>query len=529
VKRLGRSLVIWAMFVLSAYSLYSTYEYGRAKDLDAKLIHGITNDLMAISIAISEERYGFNEGYIGRPEVMEALAGHLAPDGYLVNSARHEPLAQDRDAIEKAFQAAVSLDPAGFEHFSYPKNPFIIMNAEDTGLVDLYRLSFRLFGYHADAMYRCVFLLLAASLLMFSAQARGSVWVSLLILSSMLSFRLLFDSGVFDTVGAPSVNSNRNLGMLGILATLHLMLYSHMQNRYDPVVSRLLWLMQLALLLFVMSVRSAVLWQWLALLSWLLAPVLWELYHNRDLRAVWKRYQAAIAAVACLLLVYQVVHKERMDRHSHVYFGDCTMPHHLRWHSAYLGLTYLKDWEKLAPPEVAGATGDQVGWNISMNLWKRRHGESFTCPEFPQFLRLAVHDRYMGKAYWQFFIKHPWEVLKLHAVVKPLGIYHMAKGHLQRVWPAWSQFMAGFALCGLLYGLVAGLGRRQLLITAAPLYMLLLSNMPQMFAYPLYMIETVWLGMIAGLIGSVALGAVAGNIFRKALLRSDRGLPAEGS
>ncbi len=318
--------VRWIIFsgcvVAVTLCLFNAYILGKAEGLDAKLNYGAGNDVFAISIAISESLYGFNRGYVGRPEVEKAIKDILLPD----DATEQQALAGNGAAIEAALQAATALDPSTFQPYKSTRAPFVIMPAEDTGLVDFYKLSFFLFGYHADSTYHCFFLLLSISCLLFLMQARGQPCFLVLLVVVLFSFNLLFYSDVFTgRADAPSVTSNRNLGILSIIATMHLMLFSRMQNRYARVSGWLMWITQAALLIFLMTVRSSTQWQWIAVLAWLATSLLWKGIRNwrnhplgEAMLTTLRQRQHMLIALLALLGLQQLASNARLANHDDI-------------------------------------------------------------------------------------------------------------------------------------------------------------------------------------------------------------------
>lgn len=509
--------------ILAALCVVNLYTTTKLQGLDATLNYGAENDIFAITIAISENRYDFHEGYVGIPEVEAALQAILMPKD---DPSKWQALAGNRQAIESAFQAASHLDPSTFTPYKTTRAPFVIMPGEDTGLADFYRLSFSLFGYHADAMFKCFMLLFSLSTVLFLWQSRNQPWAMGLLVILLFSFNMLFYSDAFvGRVDAPSIMSSRNLGLLTLVATLHLMLFSHMRGRYCSISSWVVWVMQLALLLFMMSVRSSTHWQWLLLLVWLAAPLAWQCWRH-GVRATWRVYFPAFVTLFAVLGFQLIVANERMLRHDEVYSSECAMTHHLRWHSAYLAFNLHPKWAEYAPPEAGGVLrGDRLAWNVAEAYWNRSHPEaSYVCPYFYKFYRMGVHDQLMRQAFMDFISLHPRMVLELYAWYKPEAIFNKLKSRVVALPGWWGYAVAGFAAISFLMALAASQCQRRiapvLAVSAATLLSLFMfSTMPHMFAYPVYMMETITLLFacmaLAACIAAALAGALAGRMLRR--------------
>ncbi len=532
--------------VCALLCIFNAYITGISEGRDAKINYGAFNDITAMAIAISEERYGFHEGYVGRPEVIEALGKILTPDGLMGASDKYAQLASDRNAIEAALQAASSLDPATFTPFKAVSDPFVVMFGEDTGLVLFYRVAFKLFGYHADSMYRAYFLLLTASALLFLIQARNNLIFAGALLAVLYGFQTLFYLDSFTTIGAPTVYSNRLFGTLGIIATLHILLFLYMQNRYDKISSLLVLLLQFTLLLFVITVRSSAMWQWISIFAWLIIPVAAAtIFRNRKepimrrLRLFAHARWPALALLAMLCVVKNVQSHAHREAHDDIYFTDCTTINHFRWHSAYLALDMHPDWPNVAPAETRGEFyGDAAAWNAARTYWERKHpGERYSCKLFRAFPPMGGHDAIIRKLYGKFAEKHRRFMAELYFIYKPRAIFNNLKTSLNMLPAWWVQWVKyGAAAMGAI-GFALALSQHKAFksfatATAALALLLLASNMPAMFAYPSYMAETLMILLACMAFFSMAatgtLGALLGTAARKAVFKADARLPVEG-
>lgn len=539
--KLPRLLHIAVYGVVSALCIVciaNAYITGRLGGYDAKINFGSYNDRSAMAIAISENVYGFHEGYIGRPEVMDALDRHLAPDGTMADTPKQQALAANRSAIEAALQDAISLNPESFKPFKAVRAPFIFMAAEDTGLVNLYRIAFALFGYHADSAYKLYFLLLSGSVFLFLLQARGNNAAAFAMLAALFAFQSLFYLNIFDAdPGAPTIYSNRNIGTLGIFPALHLMLFLSMQNRYDKV-SSLLWLMlQAALLFFVITVRSSATWQWLAILAWLVVPVVYFAL-RLGMRPALARAMPALGVLALLVGMHHFQQQARQDAHEDIYFTECTRMDHLRWHSAYIALQMHPDWPNVAPSETQGQIyGDAAPFNVARTWWERRHpGERYSCGLSPAFVKLGIHDFIVFKQFMKFIGTHKRFAAELYFYHKPRAIFVLLKADLAALPGWWLKLLVGAGAAIGAYGFFMGAGRRQhkrrfaLALSAFGL-LAVCSAMPAMFAYPSYRAEMLLMVLATAAFACATAAALAGSLlghlFAKPFVNRNSGTPAE--
>ncbi len=134
----------------------------------------------------------------------------------------------------------------------------------------------------------------------------------------------------------------------------------------------------------------------------------------------------------------------------------------------------------------------------------------------------------MAKAFRHFAREHPRIIFELYTTYKPKAIYERLKHNVLRL-PIWQKEAAiFFAALGAVVGFataLSGYALRGALVysVGALLALLLVSNLPHLFAYPIYMLETTMLlfsGIFFALFAAAATMAGAiGYVIRKASRR----------
>jgi hypothetical protein len=170
------------------------------------------------------------------------------------------------------------------------------------------------------------------------------------------------------------------------------------------------------------------------------------------------------------------------------YFTDELLPHHLIWHSAYLGLTVPR-------PELMS---DDFAFKAST------HYMAETQPDFP-FTQSPItngywfrlHDRTIRHLFLQFALEHPLYMIQLHTWWKPVRFAHI---YMDAIGPA-LRTVPMLGLASILALLVISstwlppTWRTMPLSAVVPTAVIALSSLtPVMWAYPnsYVMVDSVW-------------------------------------
>lgn len=507
-------------FVMSLLFIGVAYEKGARDGLDSRINYGITHDIWAMTVAISEGFYHSGGGYIGHLEVRDALIKELAPDGIYVYNPKTEALAKDRDAIERAIRSAISLDPEKLH--SYKDYPFVVNWGEDSGQADYYQLAFLLFGYHADAMYKLYFFLFALSACLFAWQFHSKPWAMLVMCTVSMGLCAMLFLDTFYHRGMPSVNSNRFMTSLAFIAILHWLLLLSQNRNAERKLPPAQWLPAIAqafLLSFVISVRhSAQLYSTL-ITMWALLPLFLQLYRaKRAGNPYWPviaRARHLLVGLVIFMFITGGYNAVRLMMHNPYYFTNCVQPQHFTWHSLYLGLSLHPDWPQYAPPEISHFTNHQdgIGFLRSEKLYKDENpGKEFVCNFGTTYYPARLHEKYMFSEYVKFAWQHPLYMLQLHGWYKPARLYETLKPRFGNVPQSWWLAMATAWVFALAAGLCLGDGWIKGLRPAARALAVMFAGslLPSFIAYALYTSDIVWLALASLCVAGVAVAASTG-------------------
>jgi hypothetical protein len=159
----------------------------------------------------------------------------------------------DADQLIKQSLTAEKLDDAGLW----------LVPGDDKGLIDLTYLSFLLFGPKMQSVLLSVLCLIGLSTALFLVQFRRSVPAMALLVSILAGlYAVLFTFGITDQ--ATSIAEPRFFAAISLVSTIHLMLVMQSRRRLSIGVAALV-VLQVALIMFVIHLRSAEFWQIIAI------------------------------------------------------------------------------------------------------------------------------------------------------------------------------------------------------------------------------------------------------------------------
>jgi hypothetical protein len=198
----------------------------------------------AIPPVLSHLEFGQRADYTSLKDVSDTFYHALR----LESSA----LEHDSTTVARAISATLSLDRKAVSRET------ILLRDDDKGLVDFVHLSFLIFGYASEKIVYLYFALLFISVGVFAASFRKNLF-SLTVAGLFLVAHYLILPLVFYHQQLKSVLAPRFLPVLALMACLHcLMFITRPQKTIGGVAGLLL---QVALLIFVLHLRSVTMWE----------------------------------------------------------------------------------------------------------------------------------------------------------------------------------------------------------------------------------------------------------------------------
>jgi hypothetical protein len=484
--------------LVSALALYLLcFHHGLRERMHRILPHASTRHSVCIAIAISDLKFGLNQGYMAYRKIVDALEENgMTPSDDIARrcGSTHPENLFDGDLMDRCIQTALAVEAPA----SYPR-PLVPLYAEDLGYADFCKLGFLLFGYRLSSLYFAFFVLLGAAVLLyvleFHRQPRALLLLSLVLGSLYLTMRALpfLDPEPLWNVQLRTVINGRFMAVLGVIPLFHvgLVLLERKRARWPRLT---LVVLQLVLLMFVITCRSSALWCVLVLASiaaW--RTLLWawrrrRLWRELTLDEVWRDFRGAWPA--CLLCLAYLALGAYQARSQHwIYQTDEAQPHHFVWHNAYVGLKYHPDWDR-----DWAAYHDHKDWDeipyvaIRKDLQSQGFDPNMVLTRDGAAYRPRFWDKLAKQVYLRFARQNPRYMAELLFYHKPRGIgvvyAHYVKAALRHMRPSTAAAL-GLVLLTFVVLLVASTAwkehlRLQGLVSLATAASLL----PVLWAYP---------------------------------------------
>ncbi len=225
-----------------------------------------------------------------------------------------------------------------------------------------------------------------------------------------MAFLLVLDSQLFASVLTRTVHNQRVLGALCFVSFLHLVFVFLIYRKPTPtrVVTTAL---QVALFTFVMFTRSSAVWMVIAfgLIGILIA---FNQFDRPSTERTGRRALGVILSWPVILLAFglgsSAIYKSSVLHP--IYSVGIFLPHHMIWHSAYLGLILHPDWgtqgDRYDGRETPKA-GDSIAWIGSVLEATERYGlpEAYLlAPEvggLPTY-KMGLHEKLVKERYLRF-------------------------------------------------------------------------------------------------------------------------------
>lgn len=287
----------------------------------------------------------------------------------------------------------------------------LFVSGDDKGLVDLVYISFELFGSSVASIFVLVAVLANVSIALYVFQFCRSAQKMALLVASLASFYvILFTFGITDQ--STSIIEPRFIGFLGIVPLLHVVL-TILDTRRLNLWSAVSATIQLAILMFVVHLRTSEMWQVLCIL----AACTTALLLKRDRRA-------ALGAIAIIAVLGAATVAYRAQTYHRAYQTTDLMTRVL-WHNAVMGLSVnqaIRDRFAMIPLEDATVT-EAVRAHLSKTdqaeiLKSLFSDPNYTGGNFAGF-RWSAYEPKAREFYFHIVNEMPLEVLKTYFVLMP--------------------------------------------------------------------------------------------------------------
>jgi hypothetical protein len=519
LARVRSILVPVITFIFAAAIMAITFVDGQRRGMDHVAAFGPESEQAAIAVALSDIVYKLNAGYLGYATVHDKLVS-IWDEGA---KDQHDPIlienSKNRDLINRAITAAASLGP---QQPGYVGDRSLITTVyDDVGFVDYVKLSFRLFGFRIESLYRTFFVLLAVSTLGFLWTFRRNVPAQAVLVFTLFAFLIEIHTAIF-TIDMPTFAGMRHGSTLVLIPMWYfgfLLLdpapfpigFARSGRVAVPVLRQgwqgcgtvIISLVQLAILILAIKIRGSAAWTVLFVISVAIVIGLVRWRHAPAPRRSFRSLLGEVVRWPVILLIGGLfAHGQYMNMILHpVYFTDDVMPHHGLWQSAYLGLQYAPEMLPERNGQLMRSLGptDPVAFFAASDYLAQTHflrpsPDLLSVPTgyispWTGTLKFRLQDEIMRRVFLQAILRHPFKAVELYALLKPYAIYVDIKEIFHRTsnftW-LWLIILGGLVGAGAL----TWLGDRQpeetakitLFIAAAVPF----AALPNMWAYPAF-------------------------------------------
>jgi hypothetical protein len=469
---------------------------------------GPAHDVWSAAIALSQINYGLG-GHLGYKEVERAIAGEVTStkDVYKAVDVASRQMLGTPGVVTRGLRAGAAVAPSAIATPT-SKAAYVADWCEDLGFADFYNIAFRLFGVSAFSTHWLYF-----SLLLFSCIIFVLVYfmdeVAISVGSLAIAALFLCSSSTIFSESMPSFAANRYTSTLAAIPVLHVLVALLRQREFGRIEFAALC-MQTLLLAFVISVRSSAQWGLLALVIAAAAIVATRLGWRAAVSKTWrlssvpfaKRVAATIGVMIFICAALGYLRNAQLDKR---YFWEDNLPHHLFWHSAFLGLAVHPQWEKYKPLSDLPNFGDGIGFNLFVHEMMAQ-GKQYVLPE-SGFPLARKYEPFIRDQYVKFAWAHPRYMVELMSYYKPMDLLRVLSTLINSI--GWgSRVFALFSLvlaASLLVMPATSVGRREAAIGCAILWAMSLA--PLFWAYPAAHVaaDSLWSTLFLSLIGLAML------------------------
>lgn len=342
------------IIILFAYS----YFYGIQKGMHQTVPGAIYRNDMAMSIAISDLKYGL-KGYQGYNIVLNTLTKNGMtddPDVLVKYGKTKEEALTDPLLLQGAIDKTLNISNVAF----YGRHNFM---RDDIGMAAYYKIAFRIFGFKIEGFYYLYFLILFVSVMCYVAAFYRRPELLNLLVVFLCSHLIIMTTLPKLGIEMQTVHNVRFIPMLTFLPVIHLALLITGGHRASPLFLAGA-ILQASIIILAYHVRSSALLQILTLVGVFIVYVFAYLSKNRPAGA-YVLNRVSVWPVVLVILCFLCL-KFYLATTLHYSYSEELGSHYL-WHPAYLGLGEHPDSR-----EVIGCHGSECDDHIAAAVVHKR-------------------------------------------------------------------------------------------------------------------------------------------------------------
>ena len=370
----------------------------------------------AIPPALSDLAFGNRDGYTSLKAVHDVF--------YTSLQSNNPNLLRDGTMVDRAIREVMALNPN-----AVPLQTQLLATQDDKGIVDLVKISFKLFGYKAASPLYLYFVLLFLSAVIFAVTFNTAFFHT--VLAAFLAAHYLLLPTVFYHMQLQSIVVPRFLPVLSMVACLHCIVFA---TRNLFTVRELMALaLQVGLMIFVIYARSIAVWQ-VALVAvmttFAIARIAYEDYFvsntYRSASEALRRFIPPIIPILLLVGGLAGLTEYRSVAYDQRYFREDQIEPvtHVFWHNIFSGLAFnpaLAERYQLRVDDLSiiRAVGRITTDSGHAREWEAVGGTS----EGLSKLRWAPYDRLAGDAFLELCLHRELEQCAATVIYyKPLSL-----------------------------------------------------------------------------------------------------------
>lgn len=434
--------IISLTLILIIFFLYFGSVYnGIQKNLNKVIPEAIDDQVNAISIAISELKFGADYGYLGYTVVKNNFkSGGITKDPNVlkVQKIRFPENLSNPKLIENSFKKALETNLPRNDYYSLKNRNLQSLIYADLGLVDYFKISFSLFGYNSDAPFILFYFLLFLQIIFFLIGNFKNKFYFFIPIIFLIGFNTILNSGIFNDIEVGTVFNPRFISILSVIPSFHfaMMLIDH--KKIDKFQYLLLFL-QSIIFFFLYFMRGSLAWIFVLLFFIIISLILIYFYKKiKPLKSI------DIKKISKILIIMTVpfffVKSFYLVKIHESYFYDDFLPHHLKFHNAYLGLAfYVPDFEKKYGDDHKLSQNDKYprGDGISFNRTHKiliddfKHDPNFFLSDLSGTYKMRLHDSIIKKEYFKFALNNTRDFIEAH-IIKFQKLLNINKTFIQK-------------------------------------------------------------------------------------------------
>lgn len=432
--RTSRLLHSIVMVVIATVIIGYMFRFGIDHGMNHVLPNPLTSRSTQLGAAISDVAYGLDLKHAANAKVVDFLLNNGISDSTEILGRlglKFPDITHRADVLNSAMQRAAHLD--GIDgNINLASNTLAFTKMEDLGIIDYYKLSFRLFGINIEGFYYTFFVLLIPTVIFaFIAfwNRPGILCIFNIILLGEL-FAVEFIAYHHTNPDLMTVHSGRFLSVLGIIPAFHLFVALWRPPKFQ-LHGLILLAFQVTFFVYVISIRSSMNWATIVLAGSaviLVGGVLRRTWSTQPINQFFKQALTWPLVAICLFAVASDSYI-KFRTHPAYYLLDELLPTHYTWHSLIMGLGFGDGYGRPSlddvAPEFKGARSDPLGSQAAEVFMTKLTGFTnfltyFPSNVLPMYGRPKSYERILRAEFFDFVKEHPRFWIRLTFVVKPL-------------------------------------------------------------------------------------------------------------